>query len=200
MGDIVKGDKIVFGNNSRMIKIEIKNNFGSAPDREADDVSEPAIVEAEDAEFEEVNDGSGSESNIGGDDDALAMVKKCFKFTSEFAREKVKKIMEDYYHNSNPNLALIEITLYDHDMLWNRNDHKPFLEALAAWGLLEIANDDVMEVMLSSMRHKYSTLPKEGGYNSWGPKFQNEKNTCINIGNELGETMPYRYKNEEKTS
>lgn len=132
------------------------------------------------------------------DDDALELVKKCFKFTSEFIKEKVKKIIEDYYKNSNPNLALIEIALYDHDLLRNRNDHKPFVEALVAWGLLDIANDEVMDAVLSSIRHKYSSLPKEGGYKGWGPNFQNEKNTCISIGNELGETMPYRYKEEEK--
>ena len=132
------------------------------------------------------------------DDDSLVVVSKCFKFTSEFTREKVKKIMEDYYHNSNPELALIEIALYDHDLLKNRNDHKPFVEALVAWGLLEIANNEVMDTVLSSIRHKHSSLPKEGGYKGWGPNFQNEKNTCTNIGNELGETMPYRYEEEEK--
>ena len=30
-----------------------------------------------------------------GDDDVLAVVKKCFKSTSEFTKEKVKKIIED---------------------------------------------------------------------------------------------------------
>ena len=132
-----------------------------------------------------------------GDDDVLAVVKKCFKSTSEFTKEKVKKIIEDYYNDSNPNLALIEITLYDHDQLWHRNDHKPFVEALVAWGLLNIANDEVMDSVLSSIRHKHSNLPKEGGYENWGLKFKNEKNTCTNIGKELGETMPYRYKKKE---
>lgn len=148
------------------------------------------IYENEDTEEDQPEDNEG-------DDDGLATVKKCFKFTNEFTKEKVKTILDLYYQNSNPELAVIEIALYDHDLLRNRNDHKPFLEALAAWGLLDIANDEVMKTMLSSIRHKHSSLPKEGGYKGWGPKFQNEKNTCTNIGNELGETMPYRYKKKE---
>ena len=138
MGDIVKGDKIVLGNNSRMIKIEIKNDFGSESKEEGDVANGSGIVETEDAEYEEVNVESEGESHDEGDDEALATVKKSFKFTSQFAREKVKKIIDSYYQNSHPNLALIEIALYDHDLLRNRNDHKPFLEALVAWGLLYI--------------------------------------------------------------
>ena len=55
MGDIVNGDKIVLGNNSRMIKIEIKNNFG--PNSEGNNTPQDSgVTDAEEAEFEEVVD------------------------------------------------------------------------------------------------------------------------------------------------
>lgn len=59
MGDIVNGDKIVFGNNSRMIKIELKNYYSSNPEEENDNVNS-GIVDAEEAEFEEVNEAKNS--------------------------------------------------------------------------------------------------------------------------------------------
>lgn len=55
MGDIVNGDKIIFGNNSRMIKIEMKNYFGSDPRRD-DDIPKSGVVETEEAEYEEVDE------------------------------------------------------------------------------------------------------------------------------------------------
>ena len=138
----------------------------------------------------------------GADEDETAFaqnvtVNKCFRFPSEFTKEKVKLLVDLYYQDSYANLALIEIALYDHGQLKKRNAHKPFVEALVAWGILDVENDEAMTLLLDSLKHKHNSLPKTDGYKSWGPEFLNEKNTCINIGDELGETAPYRYKKED---
>lgn len=57
MGDIVNGDKIVFGNNSRMIKIEMKNYFVSDTEKDDEKTDFSRGSDAEDAEvIEEVKD------------------------------------------------------------------------------------------------------------------------------------------------
>ncbi len=132
-----------------------------------------------------------------GDETALPQdvtVSKCFRFPSEFTREKVKSVVDIYYQDSYANLALIEIALYDHGQLKKRNAHKPFVEALVAWGILDVENDEAMKLMLDGIKNKYTHLPKDGSYLGWGVELQNDKNTCISIGNELGCTMPYRQK------
>ena len=118
----------------------------------------------------------------------------CFKFPSEFTKKRVKAVVDNYYQDSYANLALIEIALYDHGQLKYRNHHKAFVKALVAWGILKVENDYELKAMIDSTKDKYSRLPKTGGYQSWDPRFQNEINTCINIAEELGDTMPYRYK------
>lgn len=55
MGDIVIGDKNVLGNNSRIIKIEMKNFFGSDFNKD-ESVPDSGIVETEEADYEEVKD------------------------------------------------------------------------------------------------------------------------------------------------
>jgi len=123
-----------------------------------------------------------------------ATVNNCFRFPSAFTREKAKSVVDLYFQDSYANLALIEIALYDHGQLRYRNHHKAFVKALIAWGILKVENDDELQDMINGTKEKYSRLPKNGGYLSWAPNFTNEKNTCICIGEELGDTMPYRYK------
>lgn len=135
----------------------------------------------------------------GADEDETAFpqnvtVNKCFRFPSEFTREKVKSVVDMYYQDSYANLALIEIALYDHGQLKKRNAHKPFVETLVAWGILDVENEEAMKLMLNGIKNKYTHLPKDGSYLDWGAELQNDKNTCISIGNELGCTMPYRQK------
>lgn len=55
MGDIIIGDKNVLGNNSRIIKIEIKSYSGYDSEKDDNDKRGSGIVETEDAEFEEVD-------------------------------------------------------------------------------------------------------------------------------------------------
>ena len=134
-----------------------------------------------------------------GDETAFAQnvtVNKCFRFPSEFTWEKVKTVVDLYYQDSYANLALIEITLYDHGQLKYRNHHKAFVKALVAWGILDVENDDELNLILFGIKDKYRRLSKAGPYLDWGPELLNEKNTCISIGKELGETAPYRYKKE----
>lgn len=58
MGDIVFGDKNIFGDNSRMINIQMKNYFGSDSNKD-EEVQDSNIVNAEDAEIvEEVKSSS----------------------------------------------------------------------------------------------------------------------------------------------
>ena len=125
------------------------------------------------------------------DDDALAVVGKCFKFMSGYVKGKVGTIVKQYCV-SQADLALIEITLYYHGLLYKRNAHKAFAKALVAWGILKAANDDEITAIVNCIKDKYTSLPKEGGYKGWNERFQNDKETCVNIGQELGDTMPYK--------
>ncbi len=118
----------------------------------------------------------------------------CIKFPSEFTKQKLKTIFDRHYQDSYANLALIEITLYDHGQLWKRNAHKTFVKALMAWGLLYVKNDKVMKQMIDGIKNKYTHLPKDGGYLDWGSELKSDQNTCISIAKELGDTMPYRDK------
>lgn len=118
----------------------------------------------------------------------------CFKFPSEFTKQKLKTIFDRHYQDSYANLALIEITLYDHGQLWKRNAHKTFVKTLMEWGLLHVKNDKVMKQMIDGIKNKYTHLPKDGGYLDWGSELKSDQNTCISIAKELGDTMPYRDK------
>ena len=125
------------------------------------------------------------------DDEVLAVVSKCFKFTSDYVKEKVATLVKEYCVSS-ADLALIETTLYYHGVLYKRNAHKAFVKALVAWRILEATNDEELTAIVNCVKDKYSSLPKEGGYKGWDERFQNDKETCINIGQELGDTMPYK--------
>ena len=142
------------------------------------------------------------EELIGDEDEAKtaftqdATVNKCFRFPSEFTREKVKSVVDLYYQDSYANLALIEIALYDHNQLKYRNHHKAFVKALVAWDIIKVGNDDEFDLILFGIKDKYKRLSKAGPYLGWGSELSYEKDTCISIGEELGETAPYRYKKE----
>ena len=131
------------------------------------------------------------------DDDsnsALAIVSKCFKFTSDFVKEKTDAVVKKYYKGSYVDLALIEIVLFDHGQLKKRNAHTAFVKSLMAWGILNAVSGKALKQITDGIRDKHSRLPKEG-YNEWEQRYLNDKNTCINIGNEL-DSMPYIRKKE----
>lgn len=202
MGDIVNGDKIVFGNNSRMIKIEMKNYFGTDSNKD-ESTPDSGFVETEDTEFEEVRETTVSPasadtgelpSEINNDDkgfipDAKA-IEKCFKFNSDFVKQSVVTLVSDFYQGNYANLALIEITLFHHQQLKRRNSHKSFVMALAAWGIITIANDEEFKLTVMGVSDKYKRMPMEG-YLEWDDDYKTDRQTCERMGKKLDPSIKY---------
>ena len=119
-------------------------------------------------------------------------VAKCFKFTNDYVKLKVADIIRDYYKGSYANLALIEITLFDHKQLNRRNSHKAFVKALIAWNLIEVADEEELKKIVSAVTDKYNRLNRMSreGYKKWGNDHP-DKSICENIGRDLGDSMPY---------
>jgi hypothetical protein len=119
-------------------------------------------------------------------------VAKCFKFTYDFVKLKVADIIRDYFKGSYANLALIEITLFDHKQLNRRNSHKAFVRALIAWGLLEVADEEELKKIVSAVTDKHNRLNRisREGYKKWGDDHP-DKSICEKIGRDLGDSMPY---------
>ncbi len=119
-------------------------------------------------------------------------VANCFKFTYDFVKLKVADIIRDYYKGSYANLALIEITLFDHKQLNRRNSHKAFVRALIAWGLLEVADEEELKKIVSAVTDKHNRLNRisREGYKKWGDDHP-DKSICEKIGRDLGDSIPY---------
>ena len=117
-------------------------------------------------------------------------VAKSFRFQSDFVKNKVADVIREFYKGSYANLALIEITLYDHKQLVKRNYHKAFVKALVAWNLIEVADEEELKKIVSAVTDKHNRMPKEG-YQKWDNNFADDKSFCEKIGRELGDTMPY---------
>ena len=115
---------------------------------------------------------------------------ECFRVTSEFVRQSVFAVVKDYYLGSSANLALIEITLFDHHLLQKRNSHTAFFKSLVAWGIISVANEEELKRIVRAIADKHKRLP-EKGYKEWGKFYTNEKEICENIGKKLGPTIPY---------
>ena len=122
--------------------------------------------------------------------DNKSSIGSCFRHVNDFVREKVAGLVRDYYHGNYAELALIEVTLYDHGQLKKRNLHRALLNTLAAWGLITIADDAELKKMTNSMAYKMGQLPKEG-YKEWTNDYQNDRETCKKMGRILGDTMTY---------
>ena len=119
-----------------------------------------------------------------------ASIGECFRVASEFVRQSVFAIVKDYYLGSAANLALVEITLFDHHLLQKRNSHTAFFKSLVAWGIISIANEDELKRIVRALADKHKRLP-ETGYKDWSGDFTNDKTICENIGKKLGPTIPY---------
>ena len=119
-------------------------------------------------------------------------VAKCFKFTNDYVKLKVADIIRDYYKGSYANLALIEITLFDHKQLNRRNSHKAFVKALIAWNLIEVADEEELKKIVSAVTDKHNRLNRisREGYQKWSDDHP-DKSFCEKIGRELGDSMPY---------
>ena len=119
-----------------------------------------------------------------------ASIGECFRVASEFVRQGVSTVVKDYYLGSAANLALIEITLFDHNLLQKRNSHTAFFKSLVAWGIISIANEDELKRIVRALADKHKRLP-ETGYKEWSKDYTNDKTICENIGKKLGPTIPY---------
>lgn len=129
--------------------------------------------------------------------DYSASITECFRVSSEFVRQRVCDVVKDYYLGAAANLALIEITLFDHSLLIKRNKHTAFVRSLMAWGIIPFLNDETIAKIANSMAYKMRALPTSG-YKEWdGSNFVNDKKTCTDIGKELGPTIPYSRKKED---
>lgn len=138
----------------------------------------PIVREEAFAEFEEVME------------DNTPMDPPCFRFTNEFTRLQVAAAVKLFYHGEHSDLALIEVTLYDHGLLKKRNSHTSFVKSLVAWGLIN-AEAEQQKQIVSGIKDKYKRLPKEG-YKDWSNICLNDKNRCIEIGKHLDPTMKYQ--------
>ena len=105
--------------------------------------------------------------------------------------------MNDYHQGIAANLALIEVTLFDHNLLNKRNAHTALLKALMAWDMIDQLSDEELKKTTNGMANKLGFLPS-AGYMEWNDKsYVNDKKTCMDIGKDLGSTMPYSRKKEE---
>lgn len=124
-------------------------------------------------------------------------VAKCFKFPNDYVKQKVKAVVNDYHQGIAANLALIEVTLFDHNQLKKRNAHAALLKSLIAWDIIDQLSDEEFKKTTNGMANKLGSLPSVG-YMEWNDKdYVNDKKTCIDIGKELGTTIPYSRKKEE---
>lgn len=147
-----------------------------------DDTLQPASVDAKELPAE-ANDGCGFVA------DAKA-IGKCFKHDNDFVKRSVGALVTEFYHGNNANLALIEITLFHHQQLKRRNSHKPFVMALAAWGIITIANDEEFNLIVMGVSDKYKRMPKEG-YLEWNDNYKTDRLTCERMGKKLDPSMKY---------
>lgn len=119
----------------------------------------------------------------------------CFKFYSRFVRERVREAIKEC-GSEKAKLALLEVTLYDHGLLKNRNDHTPFLRQLVDWGMLpNISNAEDKEgefkKTVNGVRTKAKNLESVKGYMDWDEKSK-DRVFCEALGKILGEEIPYR--------
>ena len=119
-------------------------------------------------------------------------VEKCFRFSNDFARIQIDAMVNGAYQGSYANLALAEITLFHHRQLKKRNSHKAFVMALKNWGIIDFADTEELDRIVSGVRDKYCRLPEEG-YLDWSDNFKNDRLVCERMGEKLGPTMPYQH-------
>ena len=125
---------------------------------------------------------------------ATPYASKCFKHPDKSVKEMVKAIVSSYYFAAHKDMALIEIALFDHSIIKQRNEHKLFVNALIEWEVLPELSDDEIKKLINGMTNKFSHIPREG-YKEWDSYYHNDRGICECIGRTIGPTMPYtRYK------
>ena len=171
-------------------------NFGTINEVQGGVVVIGADGRAEAIEDVRSQEAQAVEDAVGEVTDYSAAVGKCFKNTSVFVREKVKDAVENYYRGVAANLTLIEVTLFDHCLIYKRNSHTPFVKSLIAWGILNKMSEVEVKKLSNLMASKYQEIPK-GGYKVWDDFHENDKTLCADIGMKLGPTIPYRIELEK---
>jgi hypothetical protein len=116
-------------------------------------------------------------------------IRRVFKHSSQFVRERLKAAVDAYYNGDGAQLALIEATFYDHGQLYHRNHHTDFIKVMQAWDILSADLD--VALTANTMSQKMRKLP-EGRYKGWGPEHEDEREYCILVGKKLPESMPYK--------
>ena len=116
-----------------------------------------------------------------GAEDYSAYVAKCFKFANDYVKQKLRIIVSNYYQGIAANLALIEVALFDHNLLNKRNAHTALLKALMAWDMIDQLSDEELKKTRNGMANKLGFLPS-AGYMEWYDKnYVNDKKTCMDI-------------------
>jgi hypothetical protein len=184
------GPNIEVNAGGKVTLVQDKNGFWHTVDAEeaeyeevTDERLQPAPADTEELLAEAGNDGCGFVP------DAKA-IGKCFKFDSDFVKRSVRTLVTEFYQGNNANLALIEITLFHHQQLKRRNSHKPFVMALAAWGIITIANDEEFKLIVMGVSDKYKRMPDEG-YQEWDDNYKTDRLTCERMGKKLDPSMKY---------
>lgn len=113
----------------------------------------------------------------------------CFKFHNELVKQKVAAVVKEFYHGKTVNLAVIEAALFDHNLLYKRDSHKPFIKTLIHWHIIEDMPEEEITKATNGMSQKMKKLP-DGGYKAWEGR-GNERLMCLNIEKILGPTIPY---------
>lgn len=148
-----------------------------------DETPHPVPTDEEKPPVEEVKDRCGFVPDT-------KAIDKCFKFNSDFVKRSVSTLVAEFYQGNYANLALIEITLFHHQQLKKRNSHKSFVMALAAWGIITIANDEEFKLIVMGVSDKFKRMPKEG-YQVWNDNYKTDHLTCERMGKKLDPSMNY---------
>lgn len=176
-------------------EIHITNNFNAPIGQHIDHVDTINFRMDGEGKFEfgiveNVDKGTEPSNEMPNGDATEVAIKACFKVCNEFVKGQIDKVIKEFYNGSAANLALIEIVLYDHNLLYKRNTHKAFINALAAWNLINVSDEKELNRIVRAVSDKFKRMPEEG-YKSWSNDFVNDKSFCENIGKKLGDTMKY---------
>jgi len=162
---------------------KIENNIYINRDKWQQETSTVEVEEMKEESKKGVSEGNSSSEEV------PESVKACFRIANNYVREQVETIVNEFYLGEHVNLAMIEVTLFDHGQLKKRNEHTTFVRALRDWGILS-SDIDVAKAASGMASKLRSPFPTEG-YKQWDKNYLNERNLCTNIGNRLPESMKY---------
>ena len=122
-------------------------------------------------------------------------VRRCFRHVNPFVWDRLKRLMDDCSDHGRRKIAhgeyaLIEVTLFDHGLLWHRNHHRLLLQALTEWGLMAELPAAELDRIADSMSEKMRRVPAEG-YRLWGDEWVNDCQRCCAMGDVLGDLVAY---------